>query len=66
MSRELAKARDKWFSSDGNSCCSGKAEGIYLKNRLEKAFIAGWDAHEKSTHHTDLLPKTRTSARRRY
>ncbi len=45
MKSELAKARDRWLESkDGAKCCEGKTHGIYLKNRLERAFIAGWDA----------------------
>lgn len=45
---ELAKARDKWFASkEGEKCCEGMTSGQYLQNRLESAFIAGWDAREK-------------------
>ena len=45
----LAKARDFFFwTREGEELCAGKAEGQYLKNRLERAFIAGWNAHEKS------------------
>jgi len=44
----LAKARDKWLASeDGKECCHGTTTGQYLLNRLERAFIAGWDAREK-------------------
>jgi hypothetical protein len=39
---ELAKARDEWFESDeGQRCCEGGANGQYLRNRLEIAFLAG-------------------------
>ncbi len=54
----LAKARDRWLASDtGKSCCAGKTEGQYLQNRLEKAFITGWDARERSTRHSDIALK---------
>lgn len=37
-----ARARDQWLDShDGRSCQSGSAEGQYLRNRLELAFLAG-------------------------
>lgn len=46
---KLAKARDKWLQSDdGKECSIGEANGQYLHNRIERAFIAGWDASEKS------------------
>lgn len=42
MKSELAKARDKWFAGDdGRECCKGQTSGIYLQNRLERAFLAG-------------------------
>lgn len=38
----LAKARDEWFGSEeGKKVCEGTAEGQYLRNRLELAFLAG-------------------------
>lgn len=38
-------ALNTWFASDqGKGCLEGGADGKYLKNRLEAAFIAGWDA----------------------
>ncbi len=44
MNKE-AKARDEWFNStEGSSCLSGITSGKYLRNRLERAFIAGFDA----------------------
>lgn len=50
MRSPLAKARYKWFESyEGRRCLtSGMAWGPYLKNRLELAFIAGWEAAMKS------------------
>ena len=49
MKSELAKARDKWLNSEeGKKCCEGTTAGQYLQNRLELAFIAGWDAREKA------------------
>ncbi len=42
MKSALAKARDKWLvSDDGKECCGGQPSGIYLKNRIERAFLAG-------------------------
>ena len=44
----LAKARDKWMDSErGRKCAEGVTNGQYLRNRLEVAFIAGWNAGEK-------------------
>lgn len=46
----LAKARDDYLDSDeGRDMCDTRnlpptAFSQYLRNRLEKAFIAGWDA----------------------
>lgn len=34
-----------WLEGDeGKRCADGKAEGEYLKNRLKRAFDAGWVA----------------------
>lgn len=45
MKSQLAKAKDKWFlSEEGKVCCEGQASGQFLRNRLERAYIAGWDA----------------------
>jgi hypothetical protein len=39
---DLAKARDIWLASDeGQRCCAGSAEGVFLRNRIEGAFLAG-------------------------
>ena len=44
---ELAKARDSWFESpQAATCLAGTAAGQYLRNRLERAFIAGYEAAE--------------------
>lgn len=41
-------AIDRWFESrDGEICTSGAAEGQFLRNRLKKAFAAGWNAQGK-------------------
>ena len=49
MKSELAKARDKWLrSEDGKKCIAGHTYGQYLRNRIERAFIAGWDAREQA------------------
>lgn len=43
----LALARDAWLASEeGQRCSRGHSVGVYLQNRLEAAFIAGWDACE--------------------
>jgi hypothetical protein len=43
----LAKARDKFFESlQGDALTVGMPGGQYLRNRLEAAFIAGWNACE--------------------
>ena len=47
LRNSLAKARDSWIEShEGKTCAVGNASGIYLQNRLECAFIAGWNACE--------------------
>jgi hypothetical protein len=39
---DLARARDIWLASDeGGRCCEGTVDGIYLRNRIECAFLAG-------------------------
>lgn len=49
MRNDIAKARDKWLESeDGKTSAEGYATGQYLKNRLERAFIAGWNAAAKA------------------
>lgn len=41
----IAASRDSWFKSfDGEHCQGGIASGVYLRNRLEKAFLAGVEA----------------------
>ena len=40
-----AKDIDKFFGSKrGEQLCKGTAEGVYLRNRLELAFKAGWES----------------------
>lgn len=44
MRNALAKARDEFFKTEeGVTLCQGTTSGDYLRNRLETAFIAGWD-----------------------
>lgn len=45
----LAKARDRWFESEdgGKKLCDGTASWQYLRNRLERAFIAGAKVGER-------------------
>jgi len=54
----IAKALDEFFR-DNNSLLVGRTDGQYLKNRLEKAFIEGWDAAKRSIvlNVKDLLKK---------
>lgn len=48
MPHPLVTAFDDWLvSSDGLSCNTGQASGVYLENRLQRAFEAGWEAREK-------------------
>ena len=44
----VAKARDEFFR-DYPKLLEGSASGVYLRNRLEAAFLAGIAAHEKHT-----------------
>lgn len=38
-----AIALEKWFESDeGKKCCEGTTVGEFLRNRLYRAFMAGW------------------------
>jgi hypothetical protein len=47
LRNDLARARDDWMLSDeGTRMADGSARGKYLRNRLEAAFIAGWNACE--------------------
>jgi len=51
MKSELAIKRDEWFESDeGKRCCDPTELGLpsrkYLRNRLERAFLAGAEANE--------------------
>ncbi|HAL45523.1 MAG TPA: hypothetical protein DCP47_06375 [Phycisphaerales bacterium] len=44
---KLAKARNKFFE-ENPKLLEGSASGQYLKNRLEVAFISGWNYAEVS------------------
>ena len=47
LRNSVAKARDAWLDTDvGSACVDGAASGQYLRNRIERAFIAGWHACE--------------------
>lgn len=42
-----ARARDAWMQSiEGRRCVEGHATGQYLRNRIELAFLAGWNARD--------------------
>jgi hypothetical protein len=44
----LARLRDQWlFSPEGMKCGEGTTSGVYLQNRLQRAFEAGWNALER-------------------
>lgn len=45
--KALSKERDQWFASLSGATLEGSPSGKYLRNRLELAFIGGWDAREK-------------------
>lgn len=43
----LSIAWDEWMESDeGKDCHAGSASGVYLYNRLNRAFMAGAKAQE--------------------
>lgn len=45
----IAKARDDFLdSAEGIRLTKGTAQGQYLRNRIEAAFVAGWNAKEQS------------------
>lgn len=55
LRNDLAKARDAWFeSAEGRQVADGRGIGVhaddefYLRNRLELAFLAGWEARERT------------------
>ncbi len=68
MKSALAKARDKWLvSDDGKECCGGQPSGIYLKNRLERAFLAGANfSDEQIKELEDVLRKIAKSPQYRH
>lgn len=46
----FAKARDEWLESEeGKECLAGHPAGQYLRNRLVRAFIAGWNADKEES-----------------
>lgn len=54
MRNDVAKARDEWMlSNEGCRCLDGITSGRYLQNRLEAAFITGWNAREKKQAHAE-------------
>jgi hypothetical protein len=49
LRNDLAKARDIWLDSDeGIRCIEGSATGRYLQNRVEHAFVSGWNANTRA------------------
>ena len=41
-------ALDAWLDSgEGQQCLASSASGAYLRNRLTRAFQAGWNANER-------------------
>jgi len=56
-----AKARDEWLdSAEGQKCLAGNPYGVYLKNRLELAFLAGWSASIPKSALERFFSKMRT------
>lgn len=45
---DKARARDAWLESLLHIPLEGSVSGVYLRNRLEAAFCAGYDAGEKA------------------
>ena len=40
----LARVWDEWLESgEGKKCCEGGTSGNYLHNRIELAFVSGWN-----------------------
>lgn len=55
LRNDLAKALDDWFESkSGKEASWGATMGLsgyleqYLRNRLRRAFVAGWEARERT------------------
>jgi hypothetical protein len=54
MKNKIASARDAWMKTEYNGCCNPTTlNGLsdqrkFLTNRLERAFIAGWEACENN------------------
>lgn len=61
LRNDLARARDEWMLTDaGERACDPHTlgrpprSGEYLRNRIEAAFVAGWNARErKETPHVE-------------
>lgn len=58
----LAKARDEYLDSPaGKSACDlgslPATNPIYLRNRIESAFISGWNAAEEHAQMKSMEPK---------
>jgi hypothetical protein len=52
--QRIARARDAWLNSrEGQRCQDGEPRAEYLRNRLELAFLAGWDACKRDEALTD-------------
>lgn len=61
LRNDLAKARDVYLDTFlGKEACdlstlTGQRAAFYLRNRIEAAFVAGWNAKEA---HVPALPKS--------
>lgn len=53
--RLIAEARDKFFKNNIELLVDIGATGQYLKNRLERAFIAGWEAARENQRRVDYF-----------
>ena len=53
---------DDWLKTpDGITCCCGKTEGEYLRNRLWYAYMAGWN---DARRHHDARPTSNSEGQR--
>ena len=49
-----AIALDEWIESEeGQTCSEGTTYGDYLRNRLYRAFMAGWNARDSRKGRSD-------------
>lgn len=59
--RRIAIARDEFFASLSGATLSGAPTGVYLRNRLELAFIEGWKAAKLDASTAPVASESRGS-----